>query len=191
MRAASSIGWSCKAKRASRSTARSERCASARRQTFLSAHSTASKIPAPNYSSSSKSNAAIISAKTTSCASATTTVVKVSLHGHEWSYLGEAPFADAGDEEQVLDAAEGAVAFALCDDARGEGGADAGQAFEFRARRRVDVEARRCVRLALRVRLFSRRLCTTWQLDAGHAQARERVAEGDKQECERACFHRC
>src|ERR1041384_1086901 len=155
MRAASSIGWSCKAKRASRSTARSERCASARRQTFLSAHSTASKIPAPNYSSSSKSNAAIISAKTTSCASATTTVVKVSLHGHEWSYLGEAPFADAGDEEQGLDAAEGAV------------------------------------RLALRVRLFSRRLCTMWQLDAGHAQARERVAEGDKQECERACFHRC
>jgi hypothetical protein len=113
------------------------------------------------------------------------------LHGHEWLYLCEAPFADAGDDEQMFDATERAVVFTVRDDARGEAGADAGQTFEFRARRCVDVEARRFVRRSWRERACRRcrRLRMTWQLDAGDTRRDECVAEGDEQECERVCFH--
>lgn len=56
----------------------------------------------------------------------------------EWPQLSEAAFADAADEEEVFGAAEGAVAFAVFDDARGERGADSGQSFKLFARGAVD-----------------------------------------------------
>ena len=66
----------------------------------------------------------------------------------------EAAFADAADEEEVFGAAEGAVALAVFDDARGERGADAGQPLKLFARGAVDREGRVCLlgrRLGLRV----------------------------------------
>ena len=61
----------------------------------------------------------------------------------EGSQLAEAAFADAADEEEVFDAAEGAVAFAVLDDARGERGADAGQSLKLLARGEIDRDGRR------------------------------------------------
>ena len=54
----------------------------------------------------------------------------------------EAAFADAADEEEVFGAAEGAVALAVFDDARGERGAEAGQPLKLFARGAVDGEGR-------------------------------------------------
>ena len=69
----------------------------------------------------------------------------LSLGRDERAKLAEAAFAHAAHDEKMFDFAEGAVAFAVFDDARGERGADAGQAFELCARGAVDVDRRRGV----------------------------------------------
>ena len=52
-----------------------------------------------------------------------------SLGRDERANLAEAAVAHAAHDEEVFDSAERAVALAVLDDARGEHGADAGQAF--------------------------------------------------------------
>ena len=75
-----------------------------------------------------------------------------SLGRDERAKLAEAAVAHAAHDEEVFDSAEGAVALAVFDDARGEHGADAGQAFNLCLRSAVDGDGRRGVirRLGLR-----------------------------------------
>src|SRR5688500_1660389 len=60
----------------------------------------------------------------------------------ERAQLSEATLADAADDEQVLDSAEGAVALAVLDDARGKRRADARQPLKLFARGAVDGDGR-------------------------------------------------
>lgn len=65
-----------------------------------------------------------------------------SLSRDERANLSEAALADAGDDEEVFCFAEGAVALAVLDDARGNRRADARQALKLFARGAVDGNGR-------------------------------------------------
>ena len=101
----------------------------------------------------------------------------------ERANLTEATLADAAHNEEVLDPAEGAVALAVLDDARGEHGADARQPLKLCLRSAVDGDGRRAL-----IRRLSRRdfiaggRGAAGQFDARRGEGREGQREEKRAE---------
>jgi hypothetical protein len=80
----------------------------------------------------------------------------------------------------MLSAPEGAEAFSVLDDARGERGADAGQLLQLFARSSVERDLREAFSTRWSLRCDSLR--AAWQFDAGGCGGRRRAAQDDTAE---------